>query len=217
MLNTALGVIFLPAAGVFLLIKGPSLAAAFSDQVPAGVIPSAVYGLTVFLFSMINPANASVSLEGKSIWIPQSLPVEPFRVLRAKFLLQFILTAVPAIFIYVCAVISLPMTVPAAVTLFTAILSAALMMSLFYLHLGASFTNLTWTSELIPIKQSAGVLIAMFSTWGYGAVTGAFCAAIGLFLDVSVAFGVMTAAALGLSALFYSLIKNKDSRVFANL
>ena len=42
-------------------------------------------------------AAPSVSLEGRTIWLVQSLPVRPWQVLRAKLQLQLVLTAVPAL------------------------------------------------------------------------------------------------------------------------
>ena len=45
--------------------------------------------------SMNDMTAPSVSLEGKSLWLMQSLPVTPWQVLKAKLSMQIILTAVP--------------------------------------------------------------------------------------------------------------------------
>ena len=47
------------------------------------------------LASMNFMTAPSVSLEGKSLWLLQSLPVEPWRIFRAKIRMQFLLTDLP--------------------------------------------------------------------------------------------------------------------------
>ena len=51
-------------------------------------------------------AAPSVSLEGRTLWLVQSLPVRPWQVLRAKLQLQLVLTAVPALIAAVCAAVA---------------------------------------------------------------------------------------------------------------
>ena len=43
-------------------------------------------------------AAPSVSLEGKNLWLLQSLPVKPWQALRAKLTVQLLLTGIPALF-----------------------------------------------------------------------------------------------------------------------
>ena len=45
----------------------------------------------------------SVSLEGKTLWLAQSMPVTPWQVLQAKLRLQWLLSSVPTLFCAVCA------------------------------------------------------------------------------------------------------------------
>ena len=45
-------------------------------------------------------AAPSVSLEGKSLWLLQSLPVTPWQVLRAKLSVQLLLTSAPGAVLY---------------------------------------------------------------------------------------------------------------------
>ena len=49
------------------------------------------------LASMNDMVVPSVSLEGKNIWIAQSLPMDLWQVLRAKLSVQLLLTIVPLI------------------------------------------------------------------------------------------------------------------------
>ena len=218
MLNSALGVIMIPAAGVFILLKGGSLVEVMTSTFGSSDITAVfVCALLLFLFSMTDTAEASVSLEGKCIWIPQSLPVEPFAVLKAKLAVQLLLAGVPALFTLICAIIALGLSPLTAVMFALAALSSLLLCSLFYLCMGLKFVNLTWTNETYPIKQGMGVLISLFGTWGYGLFFGGVYLPFAFFLPAWIYLAFMAAAALAVSAILYNWLKNKGSALFAQL
>jgi len=167
MLNCGLGILLIPAAGVLLLIKGPEVAGVLDGVFAARPGTAAVLlcaGLCM-LAPMNDMATPSVSLEGRSLWIPQSLPVEPKTVLRAKMSVQLILTAVPMLFAALCA--ALVMRASPAERLLLAVTPAlyAVFSALFDTYLGVRMPVLNWTSELAPIKQSGAVAIALFGGW----------------------------------------------------
>ena len=218
MLNSGLGVLMIPAAGVLILLKGGTLAEGLSS-VLGSADAAAVFAcaLMLFLISMTDTAEASVSLEGKCIWIPQSLPVDPFEVLRAKLSVQLLLAGVPALFTVICAVIALGLTPLTAVTFVTAALSSLVLCSLFYMCMGLKFVNLTWTNETYPIKQGAGVLISMFGTWGYGLFFGGVYLPFAFFLPAWIYLAFMTAAASAVSIALYKWLKTKGAATFASL
>ena len=60
--------------------------------------------------SMNDITAPAISLEGKNIWLSQSLPVKPWQVLRSKLELHMWLTGVPAVFCSICVVCVLPVT-----------------------------------------------------------------------------------------------------------
>ena len=167
MLNCGLAVLLIPTCGVLLLIKGQALCAAV-DRVftgrpdSAAVIVCAVFCL---LASMNDMAAPSVSLEGKNLWIPQSLPVAPRAVLRAKASVQLILTAVPVLFASVCAAIAIPASPALKLLLCAMPLFFTAFSALFGTALGVRMPLLSWTNETAPIKQSASVSIALFGGW----------------------------------------------------
>ena len=117
MLNCGLGVLFLPVLGAVFLIKGGSfisiLGEMFGPELSADCIPVIVCTAICAAASMNDMAAPSVSLEGRSLWLAQSLPVVPWQILRAKLSVQLILTVFPAIFCFACAVIVYPFA-PAA-------------------------------------------------------------------------------------------------------
>lgn len=110
----------------------------------------------------------SVSLEGKTLWIAQSLPVPGGQVLEAKARMHLVVALPPNL---LCAaaligVLRLPLLTalaaflaPAAVTAFCAYLGVVV-----NLH----FPKLDFVNEVYVVKQSMSVMIAMFA--GMGAV-----------------------------------------------
>jgi len=163
---------------------------------------------------MVTP---SISLEGRSIWILQSLPVSPYMVLAAKLKVQIVLTLVPV----VLCLFAIAATVPCNAIQF--ILGSAFamlnvnLMALFGIFLGLKMPNLTWTSELIPIKQSFSVMIALIGGFLFNA------AFVGLYFLVGRKVGeviylclaILVTAVLGF--VLNSWLKNKGSRIFAEL
>ena len=123
--------------------------------------------------------NSSVSLEGKSIWIPQSLPVTPKAVLRAKTAMHLILTGIPVLFAAICAAVVVPASVPVRLLLCLTALVYTAFSALFNMVLGVRMPILNWTNETGPIKQSGAVVAAMFGGWGFGIVMGGLYMLIG--------------------------------------
>ena len=107
MLNCGLGTVFLLILAVAALIKGRevflmmnALFAGSEDFVPV------LAALCLCLLAGSNDITApSVSLEGKSLWIAQSLPIDPWQALRAKLRMHLLITELPLV---VCAVCGLP-------------------------------------------------------------------------------------------------------------
>lgn len=204
MLNCGLATLFLPACGVLLLVKGRAVFQAISE-LPVDR-PDAVAVLlcaAVCLISAMNDMAApSVSLEGKCLWIPQSLPVSPRTVLRAKASAQAILTAPLALFASVCVAATLHAPIPVRLLLCAVPPAFALFSAAFDTAIGVSMPILTWTNEIAPIKQSAAVVIAMFGGWAVCLAFGAMYFLVGYRLGAASWLGLWTAlliaAALGL-------------------
>lgn len=160
MLNCGLGIVMLPAAGIALLIKGRALAQLLDDAFGAGadIVPVLLCAALCLLASMNDMAAPSVSLEGRQLWLAQSLPVTPWQVLRAKLDMQLLLTGVPVLFCALCAVIVLPGGAAEMALAVVAALLYTLLSALAALALGLKMPNLTWTNEITPIKQGGSVM-----------------------------------------------------------
>ena len=219
MLNCGLGLLFLPAAGILLLLQGKTFFGAL-EGVLAGRPGSAVVLICAMFFmmlAMVDVAAPSVSLEGKSIWIPQSLPVEPKTVLRAKLSVQLILSVIAMLFASVCAAIALPMSVEIRLLVVLVSLAGAVFASVFNLFVGVKMPVLTWTNEMTPIKQSGAVAIALFSGWGFAVVMGGLYFLIGYKLGAVLYLLIWTVLLLAVSFAMLRWLDTKGSRSFAAL
>ena len=104
MLNCGLGTFLMPLCAIAVLWKGSELFslldAMFAET--AGSVPLLLCVVLCGLASMNFMTAPSISLEGKSIWLLQSLPVEPWRIFQAKIRIQLLLTGLPLLLCIVC-------------------------------------------------------------------------------------------------------------------
>ena len=219
MLNCGLGILILPVCGILLLVKGGMIISILNQVFGAetGTTPVLVCTMICVLVSMNDMVVPSVSLEGKNIWLAQSLPVTPWQVLRAKLSVQLFLTGIPALFCLGCTLFVLPYS-PVQILLVLLTVSAYVVFSaLLGLTLGLKMPNLTWTNEIAPIKQSVAVMVAMFGGWIYSV---ALC---GIYLMWAYKIGmviyltIVAALTLLISAGLYTWIKKRGTEVFAAL
>ena len=115
----------------------------------------------------------------------------------------------------VAAALRLPF--PTAVMTVILPLLFTLLQACFGLFVNLLHPNLTWVSEMTPIKQSLGVLFSLLGGWGYAALLGVG----GYFLTVPVpawvallALNLLTAL---LSLLLLRWLKGRGARIFATL
>lgn len=219
MLNCGLGVLLLFAFGVAALIKGGTVASYLElifeglDGCPL-ILAVAVICAIASMNDMVVP---SVSLEGKSLWLLQSLPVKPWSVIKAKLSVQLILTGIPALFAIACAALVFPAALPELILAVLAVALNVLLMALFGSFLGLKMPNLTWTDETTPIKQSISVMIAMF-----GGFLTSMALAVGYFvlgglIGPAIYLAIVDVLAAGLSGLLWLWLKNKGAKAFASL
>ena len=219
MLNCGMGILGLVIGAAALVWKGgsllPMLEPVFADR--PGALSVLLCAALCTLVGMNDMAAPSVSLEGKSLWLAQSLPVTSWQVLRAKLRMHLLLTAVPAALCGICmAVVSPAGAAQTALALVVAALFTVLS-ALLCLFLGLKMPNLHWTSEITPIKQGGAVALALLSGVVYAALLAAGFFLIGWrmgYMAFMAAFAVVTLAAC---VLLLRWLKTKGCTVFANL
>lgn len=218
MLNCALGTPILIVAGAVLLIKGQDLVA-LADMLPFpdGFL-TVMMAVGICVIGAMNDLTApSISLEGKSLWIAQSLPVRPQEVLHAKLRLHMLLTVIPELFCSACVCILLRPDLVTGVLCVILPPVFTLSVAAFGLVVNLKKPNLSWQTEAVAVKQSIGILIAMLGGWAIAAVLGAayylLYAKLGSAAFLALAIAVLTV----LSVLELKWINTRGSEIFRYL
>ena len=219
MLNCGMGVLMIPAAGVLLLLKGGEWLGLLKAVLPGAdsVLAALVISVACLLASMNDMAAPSVSLEGKSLWVLQSLPVSAWEVLKAKLKMQLVFTGIPMLVFLACALPVLGLSPALSLLAAAGSLLSVLLLALFGLTMGLKMPNLHWTSEITPVKQGGSVALALLGGWAYALLPGGAAMALGRNLHPAVIPAVFCLLTAVLCALLYVWLKNRGAKVFAAL
>lgn len=222
MLNGGFGLLLLPVGGAALLIKSASLKEVLPEiaaELPQwyGILPVLILLAVCFILSVNAILPVSVSMEGNTLWQLQSLPIDPWQILRAKESMAVQLCVYPtAFFVLVCGVVFVLPWWETALICAAAVLFIYLV-SDFGLFLNLKMPNFNWTNVASLTKQSAPVVISMFGGW-------LFCAALGVgsfFLaDYADSWLILCGCTLIFAVLWLlcrSWLKNKGTAIFCEL
>lgn len=170
MLNAGLGLMLMPLVALAALIKGAWLRGTlepFLAEMPQLelMLPVLVAAAICLAGSMCFVSAPSVALEGKSIWLLQSLPVSSRAVLGAKERAHFWLAAPPALLLGLVLAAVLRFDAAATLAMLAALVAFVALTDALGLVLGLQKPNLSWTSEAVPIKQSMASLVVMLGGW----------------------------------------------------
>ncbi|MGI5900442.1 MAG: hypothetical protein ACOX8S_11090 [Christensenellales bacterium] len=162
MMNAGIGVLLYTMAAVAMLIFGKNSVletmgfAMFSDNpMLYGFMPAVICFFVIMTF----PSAAMVSLEGKSISLLKSLPVNPVVILWSKACVSLTLT-VPAVIIngaIVSAVFGAPIVYAAFIIIIPLLMAVAT--AAIGVLVNLKFPSLNWSSEVTVVKQSASTMV----------------------------------------------------------
>lgn len=170
MLNTGIGLVIGPVVAVLLALRSDTVLPvleALETEAPwlKQMLPLAAYLIVTLIAAMNFISTPSVSLEGKSIWLIRSLPVLSRDVLNAKILFGFSLNALSSSISLGILLVAFRFHWLTALILFPAVLLNIYLNSAVGLILGLKHPILTWTSEVVPIKQAVTGFISMLLGW----------------------------------------------------
>ena len=219
MLNCGLPILFIPICGVLLLLKGREVLGVLNGVFAARPDTAAVLVCTVLcmLISMNDMAAPAVSLEGKSLWLSQSLPLEARTVLRAKAAPELLLTGVPTAFAALCAAAVLDASPAVRALCVLQPLTFSLFSAAFHTAIGIRVPLLSWTNELAPIKQSAAVTIAIFGGWALDVALAGIYLLAGYRIGAALYLLLGTLAAAAASVLLLRWLDTRGAALFRAL
>ena len=222
MLNGGFGLLVLPVGAIAVIIKGGELREVFleiSAKMPSiyGLLPAFLAVVTCFVVSASPILPVSVSIEGKTLWQIQSLPVSPREVLEAKENMAVQLNIYPAFFFVLVCGIVLGFEAWEIVLICVAVWLYIWLFSDFGLFLNLKMPNFNWSNAASLTKQSMPVMISLFGGWAFCVVLG-----IGGFLLSKIVAAPLVLCAyivlfLLLWLLLHSWLKNKGAKIFASL
>ncbi|MGM9615131.1 MAG: hypothetical protein ACI3W7_06380 [Oscillospiraceae bacterium] len=217
MLNCGLGTLFMPIAAVLLVWKAGQVQAFLSAVFTQDYIPLLAAGAVCILATMNDMTAPSVSLEGKNLWLVQSLPVSGRQALTAKLTLHLLLTLIPAIPLLSAVEWLIKPTPFFAVWIPVITILYVVLMAALGLVINLKMPNLNWTSEIVPIKQSLGVMIALFGGWAIIAALAGLYALLANVLSAEAYFVMAGGLLLAAGGLLLRWLFTKGAQIFSSL
>jgi ABC-2 type transport system permease protein len=217
MLNCGLGIILMPVSAAALVWKSDVIREFITIPEFADYIPLLAAAVICLLTTMNDMAAPSVSLEGKNLWIAQSLPVSGRQVLRAKLMLQLLLSWIPAIPLVIVLEWLMRPQLFCAVLLPVLALLFSLLMAEIGLSSNLKMPNFHWTSEIMPIKQSLPVAEALFGGWLIIAVFAGIYMLLQNVITVNAFLAMLCAVCFIAAGWLHHWLMTKGARIFETL
>lgn len=175
--NTCFSVILLLAIGVLLVFVSPDqlvsmitsedISTISGDAQLLQIIQMLVIPLIPVLISFFVAASptttASISMEGQSLWIIQSIPVPTKTIYLSKILMNIILVAPAIIISGVLISVSLKLNLLNSIVMFLEPLSFLVFTSVMGLFFNLKYPNFDWQAEVEVVKRGGAVFASMIT------------------------------------------------------
>ncbi len=217
MLNCGLGIVFMLFAAVMLIVKKDTIVLLCTLINNEGLVALIAVAAICAMSSMNDISAPSVSLEGKNIWLLQVVPVSGWDILKAKLSLHLILTLVPVAVLTVCVELVIKPSLLFAILIPIIMVLFVLLMAVLGLVFNLKMPNLNWTSEVVPIKQSASVTLALFGGWGIELVLGVGYYFLYDYIRPSIFMICVCGLLFAANVLLLRWLKTRGSRIFERL
>ena len=168
MLNCSLSTVMLPIMTVVAVYNSKMVTDMIVSANDALLVEYVIFIIAIVICAigaMNDCVVCSTSLEGENIWIVRSLPCKTRDILMAKLLMQWLLTIPVVLIATITTCVVLQVNLIQAVLLHLFVLSFMVFFGFYGLFLGVTMANLNWVNEVTAIKQSANVVIYLFSSW----------------------------------------------------
>lgn len=223
MMNAGIGMVMLAVIGVLMVVKSGDLLLLWEmiqTEAPflSSDLPSlAAMAVAMFILSTNLISAPSVSLEGKQLWIPLSMPVRGNIPLHAKSLAHIAISALPTLLFSILTILSFsPSFFMALLVLILPQLFNAYM-ALTGTLLNLRFPKLDWLDETAPIKQSMSVGLMMGIGVLSAMILGGGLIALGIILPAGVAASLVCLVLIGITVGLYFIEEKAGPAAFANL
>ena len=161
--NTIMGSVMLIIMSFGLLIFGVDKIGQIIEIPTLSKIVSSVMPFVISLFvSLSVTTQASISLEGKNLWIIKSIPVKPIDIFKSKIMVNLTVTVIPILIS--STIISLVIKPPlnAVIFMYRLPILYAILTSILGLIINLHFPRFDFKNEIYVIKQSIASMISIF-------------------------------------------------------
>ena len=210
-MNTGFGVVMLVIGAIALPFIDISKISGEFDI--TGTIKDLIPIIITFCIATSSTTMASISIEGKHIWIAKNLPITGLQIFASKILVNATIIA-PALLASVFICFIMEMSIIESLIVLLSALSFSLFVALYGLVINLSFPNLSWSNETVIVKQSTASMISVFTGIGMAGVQ--FLLMMGLGNAIS---GILIFIALLwiLNFALYKRLSNSGGRQFEKL
>lgn len=172
--NTVTGVMMAILLSGGLMLLGPDKLAEILKEPAAAkyMLQASPYAAASFL-GMCCTTMASVSLEGKSLWILQSMPVDMKDIMNSKILVNLTATVPGALISATMLVIGMKPGLAGGVVYYLLLLAFGVGTAVWGLLINLMMPNYEWESETQVVKQSLPAFLGMFPLMLLGISLGA--------------------------------------------
>ncbi|NLJ96210.1 MAG: hypothetical protein GX321_03575, partial [Clostridiales bacterium] len=166
-MNTGFGIVILVIIAIALPFVDPNT---ISSQLElAGAIQDVIPMVISFCIATTCTTMASISIEGKNLWILKSLPLAVEKIFLSKVLVNLTIT-MPAYIATIIIGITLKIPFIQGIIMVLTTILFSLFVALYGLVINLSFPHFSWTTETTIVKQSTSSMISIFTGLGMVAV-----------------------------------------------
>lgn len=218
LLNCSLGTFFMLGGAVMLAVKGETV----RQMLPllprmTQAAPLAAAAIAALVSGMNDLTAPSISLESKTLWMLQSLPVRAQRIFRAKIALHVIMTLPAALILYACAAVVLRMDVLSAALCAVMLCALVCFFAVSGLVIGLKMPVMNWKNESVAVKQGFGVMLAMLVNWGSVLALGGLYVLAKEFMSNTAFLAVAIALTAAASVLLCRWLNIRGAKAFERL
>ncbi len=217
MINAGMGIAMMAAAAIFMAVKRAQLMVLI-NAAGAGHA-GAIAGLVVcVLASMVFISAPSISLEGKSLWVMQCMPIRGGTILRAKAATHILITLPAAAICTVAVGVILGVGAADCIAAVLLVTAFTVFTAYFGVALNLRFHRFDWINEGAAVKSGMSVVLAMFGSMAILAIPALIYALLAAEYMSAAAYMALWAAAFAAASIALdALIKKRGDERYSYL
>lgn len=217
-INCSMGSVFLIIASVAAIINAKSIAdLSYVLKDYKTFFSAAVFLIATMLLFTNSAAASSVSMEGKSLWIIQSLPITAKTILLAKIVLHFLVSAPFSVVAAIVFGVIVKLDFLTVVFLAVSATAFVFLQGEFGLSQNLKHADFSWTNESVPVKQSGNVLVFLLFSIAASLIFSAILLLLNLILPSAISTLILAVLLSSLSVLYLKSLTKKSEFILKNL